>query len=407
MRTFKHIGAWTSAFFLPWLLFPLTGYASFIETTVGTAVVNDATASYYNPAALALIKNPQIIPQGTVADFRTHFSGQSTTISTGLSEVGSSSASTYYYSPSFYLGVPATERIRLGLAIVSNAATRDSQENSILRYVQASNSIEDYDVVPAVAFKINDLFSIGAGVNFSYANFTLRPITGFPGSNSADAQSNNQCDGTGIGGNVGFLLKPGPATLIGFNYRSLTTYRLSGQSVFDGSPQVVSNNYHFTLRSPARSVFSINHFFTQALGVIATITRIQWSSLSNVHVYGVANVSGGTPVILNGAIPYYLRDTWFLTLGSQYRLTSKWILRVAGSYNESPGNTHYQIANGNSVILGASMGYDLNKTLTIDGSYAHAFMNNANIAISGARYVISGVNTGSRDAVSLKLTFNV
>lgn len=291
-----------------WLvLFPLVVRASFIDTTIGTAVINDATASYYNPAALMLIKNPQIIPQGTVAYFHTRFTGQSTSLSNGVTETGSSSSNTNYYSPSIYFGMPASDRVIVGLAIVTNSANRNADENSVLRYVQASNNIEDYDVVPAVAIKINELFSIGGGINFSYAKFDLNPITGFPGSNIADSQSNNRSDGTGVGGNAGFLLKLSPATIIGFNYRSMTTYRLSGKSVYEGSPEVVSNNYHFKLSTPARSVFSINHFVTSTLGFITTIQRIQWSSLTNVHAYGIANVSGTTPVILNGSVPFYLQ----------------------------------------------------------------------------------------------------
>lgn len=53
------------------------------------------------------------------------------------------------------------------------------------------------------------------------------------------------------------------------------------------------------------------------------------------------------------------------------------------------------------------MGYEINKTITIDGGYAHAFMKDETINITGGRYLIQGVNEGSRDAVSLKLTFNV
>src|SRR5438045_4040596 len=102
MMTFKKILLGiikTLGFIFPWLL-PLAAHASFIETTMGTAVVNDATAIYYNPAALVLIKNPQIIPQGTFAYFHTRFSGQSTSLSTGITETGSSSSNTRYYSPS-------------------------------------------------------------------------------------------------------------------------------------------------------------------------------------------------------------------------------------------------------------------------------------------------------------------
>jgi long-subunit fatty acid transport protein len=63
--------------------------------------------------------------------------------------------------------------------------------------------------------------------------------------------------------------------------------------------------------------------------------------------------------------------------------------------------------NGDMIILGASVGYDINKTFTIDGSYAHGFIKDQNIETSGSRYIINGVNEGSRDAVSLKLTVNI
>lgn len=397
MMAFKRIGLC----FLACL--PMIVQASFIETTIGTAVVNDATASYYNPAALVLIKNPQIIPQGTVAYFRTRFSGQSTLLSTDMTQTGSSSSNTHYYSPALYLGVPTTDRLILGLAIVTNSANRSVDENSILRYVQANNNIQDYDVVPALALKVNEIFSVGAGINFSYANFDLRPIIGFPGSNIADSQNSNESDGFGMGGNIGFLVKPSSATVVGFNYRSLTTYRLSGKSTYEGSPAVVSNNYRFKLWTPARSVFSINHFFTPKFGFIGTLQYIQWNTLTNVHVYGIASPAG----ILNGSIPYYLRNTWLFTAGSHYHFSPKWVLRVAASYNQSPGNPHYQIANGDSIILGLSPSYKINKTVTIDGSYAHAFIKDENINISGNLYAINGVNTGARDAVSLRLLFNV
>src|SRR5579871_4155075 len=83
-------------FLFVWLLsFPLTLHASFIESTIGAAVVNDATAAYYNPAALILLKNPQLIPLGSAVYFRTHFSGQATQSITGFSQSGSSNANTH------------------------------------------------------------------------------------------------------------------------------------------------------------------------------------------------------------------------------------------------------------------------------------------------------------------------
>lgn len=389
------------------LLLPLASYASFIETTQGTAVVNDATASYFNPAALMLLKNPQIIPQGTGATFSTHFSGQTTPVATGITEIGSSRANTNYFSPALYMGMPLTNKIFIGLAMVSNSASRNVDEQSVLRYVQSNNDIQDYDVVPALAIKLAEWLSLGGGVNFSFANFDLQPISGFPDSNVADSRSRNKSNGSGIGGNIGFLIKPSPVLTIGFNYRSLTNYNLSGSSVFEGAIRVVSENYHFKLSTPARSVFSINYFVTPKLGLITTIQRIQWSIVTNTHVYGIASASGTTPLIVNGIIPDYLHNTWVVTLGSHYQVTPKWIVRVAGTYNQSPGNPSYQLITGDSIVLGGSMGYKINSMFTVDGSYAHAFIKDQNIDITGNRLSVQGVNSGSRDAISLKLTINV
>lgn len=386
------------------LLFPSIIHASFIESTMGAAVVNDATAAYYNPAALALLKNTQLIALNSIAHLHTQFSGQSTQVRTGFTQTGVSSADTHYYLPSFYLGIPTTNKLSFGLAVISNIFNRDTEGNSLLRYVQASNSIQDIDIVPAVSVKLTDFLSLGAAMNFSYADFLLKPIYGFPSLNIPDSQSRNESSGNGIGEDIGLLLKPGPATLIGFNYRSAITYRLSGTSVFESNPPVISDHYGFNFWTPARSVLSINQFLTPTLGMIGTLQRIEWSIFKEIRIHGIATQIGTKPVTLNATVPYHLHDTWLLTLGGYYRITPKWIFRLASSYNESPGNSNYQISNGDSIIVGASTGYEITSHIMVDGSYAHAFIQKQNINVSSANYLIDGITSGFTDAFSLKLT---
>lgn len=386
---------------------PSISCASFIETTMGTAVVNDATAAYFNPAALVLLKNSQLIPLGTVVRFQSQFKGQSQAVATHVAESGTSNSSTQYYSPSFYVGVPLNQYVTLGFAAVSNFANRDPEAHSILRYTQSSNTIQDYDVVPSIGIKLNDYFSIGAGVNYSYTNFNLHPILGLPGLNIADSQSHNQSDGSGVGANIGFLLKPMAGTLIGFDYRTVTTYRESGKSAINGMISVSSNQYQFTMHTPARSILSVSHLFTPTWGMIATVQRVQWSIVTNIHVSGIATLVGHVPAIKNASIPFYLSDVWLLTLGGNYRFKPNWIVRVAATYSQSPDSGRYQVSTGDSYILGTSLGYKVNDRITLDGSYAHAFMQRQSIDIQGARYLIMGNNEGSRDVVALKVTLNL
>lgn len=391
--------------FVYFLLFPITLRASFIEATIGTAVVNDATSTYYNPAALILVKNPQIVTLGSIAYFRTQFSGLAIQTKTGDILSGTSSSTTHYFLPSFYLSIPTNdERITIGFAVLTNFFNREAEANTILRYFQSNNNIQDADLVFGIGFKLNEYLSIGGGLSFSQADFLLKPIIGFPSLNIPDSESRNDSSGFDIGEDIGLLLKPSKSTLIGFNYRTGFTYHLSGTSISEGNPLIISDQYHYKFWTPERSVISINHFITSNLGVIGTAQFIQWDVFKKVKIHHFATPLG---IILEATVPYHLHNSWLFTLGSHYKITPNFVIRIAGSYVEAPSTGKFQIANGDSFILGTSMGYDLNKCISIDGSYAHAFYKHQDIHISRGLNIINGVNKGERDAVSVKLTFNI
>lgn len=369
---------------------------------MGTAVVNDATAAYNNPAALTLLKTSQIVALGTAANLHTQFTGQTIQASTGFLQSGSASKTTHYYLPTFYWGAPISSRVSMGVGVISNYFNSNIDDNSILRYVESSNNVRDLDVIPAVGIKVNEFFSVGAAVNVSYASFTMQPSSGFPTLDIPDSQSRNEASGTAYGGELGLLLKPAQATLIGFNYHGSMTYQLSGSSAFNGSPAFDSNQYNYIFWTPARSVLTIGQRFSPVFGGIVTIQRIQWSVFQNINIHGIATARG----VVNAVVPFHLRDTWLVTVGGQYRFKPQWTIRLAGSFNQSPGNGSYQLANGNSTILATSLGYELSKKILLDAGYAHAFMQNASIHINSNGSIVNGVNRGSRDALSLKLTAN-
>lgn len=394
-------------FLLSSILFSLTLHASIIESQMGAAVVNDATAVYYNPAALALLKKPQVVALNSFSRFRSQFTGQAIQTRTGFTQSGTTSTQTNYYLPSFYLAVPTTDKFTMGVAVISNFFNKDFDGASVLRYAQSHNSVENIDVVPALEFELTDIFSVGANIDLSYASFLLRRTTGFPSLNIPDSESRNESDGTGVGGDVGLLLRPTPSTMVGLNYRSAVTYRLSGKSVFESNPDVVSDNYGFTFWTPARIVLSASQALTPTLGLIGTVQRIEYSIFKEVNIHGIATKIGTQPVIFDATVPFHLHDTWLFTLGSNYRITPKWVIRAAGSYSQSPGNSNFQITNGDSIILGGSMGYKIFENIIINGGYAHAFIQKKNINVTTGLNRINGVTNGSVNVLTIKLTANL
>ena len=386
---------------------PALSHASFIEATMGTAVVNDATASYHNPAALVLLKNTQLIGLASYATSYSQFSGSATQAGTGYFQSGSTQSRARYNLPSFYAGVPANDHISLGVAVISNFFNDNPEENSILRYSQSGNNTNDIDIIPAIGVRINNYFSVGAGVDFSHAKMIIDPISGFPTINIPDSYSRNVASANSIGGDMGILLRPTKLTLIGLNYRSVMTYHFRGSSTLQSMPPITSNNYSFKFWTPARTILSISHFFNKSIGIIATAQYIQWNIFNNVNLNNVATQVGKVPKIINATSPYHLHNSWIYTLGGQYRPLQKWIIRTAVSYFQSPASGYYQISNGANIILGASMGYDINKYITVDAGYAHAFIQSQQISIRSGTNLIEGVTSGLRNAISLKLTLNL
>lgn len=392
---------------LVFLLIPKVSKASFIESTMGAAVVNDATATYYNPAALTLLENIQIIALGSAAQSHSQFTGE-VTQSNGFSQSGVSQSQSNYFLPSGYLGVPLSDRFFFGLAVLANNFNRDGDQNSILRYVMSDNNVQDIDLVPAMGIKLNDYLSVGAGLNYSQASFHFTPIFGFPNSDNPDAQSNNKATASAWGGDIGLLIKPFTSTQIGLNYRSSMTYRFNGTSQLENNPALMSNNFSFDYWTPARYVLSVNQFLSRAFGLIGTLQWIKWDIYNTVNANGIAAQIGPKPVILsNVTIPLHYQNAWIYTLGGYYRLSTKWIIRTAGSYVESPGNPNYQIVQGSNIILGASIGYKLSKAISIDAGYAHAFIQDQTINIQNSINTINGINKGYRDSISLKITTNI
>ena len=180
------------------------------------------------------------------------------------------------------------------------------------------------------------------------------------------------------------------------------TYDMTGKSTYNGSQSSISSDsYHFDYWTPARSVVSVNHFITPQLGLIGTVQYIQWTIFKEVSLHNIATNKG---ILTTAHVPYHLHDSWLITLGSTYRVSSKWIIRAAGSYTQAPSKGEFQVDLGDSITLGASMGYQIFKNTILDGSYAHAFIKDQAINATTAQNAINGINKGEVNAFALKLS---
>ncbi|MBA2648860.1 MAG: outer membrane protein transport protein [Legionella sp.] len=240
---------WATPLYLPLIL-----HASFIESTIGTTVVEDATATYYNPAALAGVKKKQGIALGSASRASTVFTGQYTRSVDDYVQSGTSTAHANTLLPSLFYTMPLGPKIYLGTAIFANDILREVDGFSILKYVQSNNRIDSIGFIPALAVQLNKKISIGAFLNRTHAAFLFEPLTGFPKLNIPDIKSRNKTTGESWGWDIGLLMKPLKSTTIGLNHRAALNFRMHGTSQYNG---LIADDYSFNYSIPSRTILSL------------------------------------------------------------------------------------------------------------------------------------------------------
>lgn len=365
----------------------------------GAALANDASTSFTNPAGLVRIPTYQLIAEGNLLAVHTTFRG-SNTWSTGLlpppfnshTETGKAVGDASVFTNALHFSAPIAPCWRFGLSVVPTYGVSTLYaNNSVLRYNSTKSDLRIADISPALAFAINNHFSVGVGVDFARATLIYRAMAGLPtfppgvSPTANDALSKNTGDAWGYGGHAGVLFQLNPETRFGLHYRSRISLRLEGKSELTGAGaiefgDVSVNNFRTTLVLPAVTTLSAYHDFNSCWAMDASVNWSQWSHVGsgNQALYNVA-----TPTPVTVTIPWHYRDTWMGAIGAIYKPAPKWILRGGVHYDESPvkSTERYSVLpDANRVGLSAGAHYQIAKCVGFDMGYTHIFVQNASIS---------------------------
>ena len=127
-----------------------------------TAQADDASAIWYNPAGLTQIEGTEVVV-GAVGLFSNwHFDA------TGG---GGQSMNDDAVLPHFYLSSDlGTDRLRVGIGVNNSfGLSEDWGDTGPLRFIVDDAQLAAINISPAVAFKVNERFSLGFAANIYYA----------------------------------------------------------------------------------------------------------------------------------------------------------------------------------------------------------------------------------------------
>lgn len=204
-----------------------------------TASVHDASALFYNPAAIVWLGKCEVQAGTTWLRTSTSFAGVDPNPGFGVAEAmkdGTFFPSTFYLahrvSPSWFAGLAFNDPFGLGIEW-------ENPESFTGRTIVTKADLRTYNLGGSIAWKMNEHWSIGAGPDYLLASVELNRINtalipGGGGASANVARVKLKGDPTGgFGYHVAISGVPSTHWKLGVNYRSLVTVEVDdGDATF-------------------------------------------------------------------------------------------------------------------------------------------------------------------------------
>jgi long-chain fatty acid transport protein len=297
---------WDESVFAGGLSTPGQGARALSMAGAFTAVADDGSAVFYNPAGISQIDDTSI--EGGVAFLSPEL--RYTTLG-GATETSTKRA----VAPALFMTHRLTDRLSAGLGLYAPYA-RDAEFPDDLAngFASQRSKIVRTDLGAVVSYQASDTFSIGGGLVAGYSQLD-RSIPAGPG-----LRINDKMDGVGVGGIVGLLWKAGDHFKAGVTYRTEMRVDHDGNRTIVAGGMPTTSNARAVVRYPASLGLGIAFILSENLTLALDADWTAWSSMDQVTTRTDAWPDSTTP--LNA------RDTWDIRIGAEYRLPAGWAVRA-------------------------------------------------------------------------------
>ncbi len=358
----------------------------------GSTNLNDPSTIFFNPAGMTKLNGTQmqagvnlLIPEAKVRD-------TGSTAPAAAATVGGPSGNPYDPSPvpNGFISHQLGDRWWAGIGITAPYGLgSDYGDTWFGRFDSTRTKLEIIDIQPTVAFKINDVASLGFGLNFQHSNADLRSRVLI----GAATEANNKLTGKdwGFGYSVGMQFKPLPTTTVGLNYKSEVHHDLDGKiqvtALAGATPAniataaALTSNGSAKLVTPDQASLGISHQVNDRWTVQGQATWFGWNNFDHISAF---RDSGA----LASRVEQNYQATWAYALGAEYVASEAWTLRGGVQFDETPTTDEYRSSrtpDGDRtwVSLGATYNLDPQWDFDMAATYIHVEDGTINLTRGG------------------------
>ena len=337
------------------------------------AWVDDASAVFFNPANLVDLAARQALVSVTIGNGGAIYRGQAGKTDTDLPWFGLPANAIAWPLPD--------ERLAVGLGVhVPFGRSSAWDRDGLFHYtapVYARMMV--LDITPALAWRVSDEVSVGAGLDIYYGRLHFREfLPPFFGDVAKAA-----ADGWAFGANAGVTWRLAPGQRLALTCRAPFDLKFSGTLHIDNAqpPYVVPD-------SSLSTTFQFPMIVTLAYGVQVTDslrleTDVEWLQYSR---FGAMRVNGGANAFLLQAAgqanqPTEWNDTFTFGLGASWHFAPAWTLRAGCEYLQSPEPDRTfspTILDNNQSLVCLGIGYKRGPH-AVDLGIAHGIFGHRNV----------------------------
>jgi long-chain fatty acid transport protein len=379
----------------------------------GAASAEDASTVWYNPAGMTRLKGPQLVVSGHYIDpsFKASVKSASTSLGFPIGG-GGGEAGEAALVPNLYATLPVSSRFTLGAGINAPfGLVTDYDSNWAGRYHALRSDIKTVNANLAGAFKLTDVLSAGAGVNYQSIEAELTQAVDFatlctvgsvlgiantcgasggfihPG-NPNDGKARVTATGHAWGYNAGLLAQLGD-TRVGLAYRSKMKQKMNGdfditapanvQSsalLTDSRFRLVDSGAKADVTLPSTLSLSAYREIGKSWAFMADVTRTGWKDLPELRIMFDSGQA-------DSVVTLDLKNTYRYSLGATYKPSGAWVLRTGAALDKSPvsGQTTAtpRLPDSDRRWLSIGAGLQASRSLNFDFGYTHIKLAGSNV----------------------------
>jgi long-chain fatty acid transport protein len=264
------------------------------------------------------------------------------------------------------------------------------------RFQTVKSELKTINVNPAIAYRINAVVALGAGIDYQTINSKLtRQLVLAP--NTEGTQTFDSDNASAWGWNAGALFRIGPVARVGVSYRASIAQTLTGNVVVAAptGATLVTIPASADLKLPDSASVSVVLDLSSKWQLLGDATWTHWSVVDQIHLINTLNNTNPETLTLN------LTNAWRLSLGADYKVDEHWTLKGGLAWDQSPVTNATRTANlpdSDRFWLAVGVKYRANARLAFDLGYAHLFFRSASINQNLGDPTLRGTLIGSYDS---------